>query len=245
MLDLRALDILNYLLKYADDTTLINPESARVTAEEEMQHLFDWAKLNKMNINPNKTKEMVFHRPNPRSFVPPCEMADFRRVHSVKLFGVEFNSALDFNAHISAVVNCCNQRLYLLLQLKRLGLSTEKCDAIFKAIVISKFLYALPAFYGYLSQASKNKLSAILRKAKRWQLTQQDYSLELLASSQIERLFKKSLSSQHCLHHLYTPEQRGNCTVTLRRRGHNFSLPRLHYDSNRKGFIISCLYNYK
>ena len=188
---------------------------------------------------------MVFHRPNPRSFVPPCEMADFRRVHSVKLFGVEFNSALDFNAHISAVVNCCNQRLYLLLQLKRLGLSTEKCDAIFKAIVISKFLYALPAFYGYLSQASKNKLSAILRKAKRWQLTQQDYSLELLASSQIERLFKKSLSSQHCLHHLYTPEQRGNCTVTLRRRGHNFSLPRLHYDSNRKGFIISCLYNYK
>ena len=112
MLDLRALDILNYLLKYADDTTLINPESARVTAEEEMQHLFDWAKLNKMNINPNKTKEMVFHRPNPRSFVPPCEMADFRRVHSVKLFGVEFNSALDFNAHISAVVNCCNQRLY-------------------------------------------------------------------------------------------------------------------------------------
>ena len=90
---------------------------------------------------------MIFHRPNPRSFVPLCEMADFRRVHSIKLVGVEFNTVLDFSAHISTVVNCCNQRLYLLQQLKRLGLSTENCDAIFKAIVISKFLYALPAFY--------------------------------------------------------------------------------------------------
>lgn len=245
MLDLRALDLLNYLLKYADDTTLINPELAKTSAEEEMNHILEWAKLNKMSINLSKTKEMVFHRPSPRSFVPPSEVTDIKRVYSIKLFGVEFDSALDFSPHISAVVNCCNQRMYLLSQLKKLGLDTERCDIVFNAIVISKLQYALPAFYGYLSEPCKSKLSAIFRKANRWQLTPHHYSLEELANALIDKLFKKSLNPDHCLHHLYEPELRNNCTVTLRQRGHNFLLPRLRFQCNKKGFIISCLYKNK
>jgi len=100
--------------------------------------IMEWAKSNKMSINLSKTKEMVFHRPSPRSFVPPSEETDIKRVYSIKIFGVEFNSTLDFSPHISAVVNCCNQRMYLLSQLKNLGSDTERCDIIFNAIIISK-----------------------------------------------------------------------------------------------------------
>ena len=79
--------------------------------------------------------------------------------------------------------------MYLLSQLKKLGFDSERCDIIFNAIVISKLQYALPAFYGYLSESSKRKLSAIFHKAKRWQLTPHDYSLEELANALIGKLF--------------------------------------------------------
>ena len=80
ILDLRAHDLFNYLLKYADDTTLINPELAKTSVEEEMNHIIEWAKSNKMSINLSKTKEMIFHRPNPRS---PSEVTDIKRVYSI------------------------------------------------------------------------------------------------------------------------------------------------------------------
>ena len=46
---------------YADDADLLVPEQADV----EFNHLKAWAAPNKMVINFQKTKELVFHRPNP------------------------------------------------------------------------------------------------------------------------------------------------------------------------------------
>jgi hypothetical protein len=69
--DLKPIDSLNYLLKYADDSTLICPEKSVVSVEDEMANLVRWSTENKLVINLLKTKEMVFHRPNPRHFIPP------------------------------------------------------------------------------------------------------------------------------------------------------------------------------
>ena len=62
--DLRPLDILNYLIKYADDTTLLCPQISQTTAELEMAHVISWANENKMAVNLLKTVELVFHRPS-------------------------------------------------------------------------------------------------------------------------------------------------------------------------------------
>ena len=72
------------------------------------------------------------------------------RVNTVKLLGVTFNSVLNFNQHVDEIVRVGNQRMYLILQLKRQGLNIRGCDAVFQSIVLSKLTYALPVFYGYL-----------------------------------------------------------------------------------------------
>ena len=69
--DLIALDDLNHLLKYADDISLLNPDNATTSAEAEMANILTWASRNKMIVNMIKTKEMVFHRPNPRQLIFP------------------------------------------------------------------------------------------------------------------------------------------------------------------------------
>ena len=41
--DLKPLDILNYLLKYADDVSLLCPQNSRTCVELEMTHVIHWA----------------------------------------------------------------------------------------------------------------------------------------------------------------------------------------------------------
>jgi len=62
--DLKPLDILNFLIKYADDATLLSPQNSKTSVELEMVHIMNWASKNKMTLNLLKTMEIVFHRPN-------------------------------------------------------------------------------------------------------------------------------------------------------------------------------------
>ena len=47
----------------------------------------------------------------------------------------------------------CNQCIYLVTQLKRKGLLQEQLQNVFDAIIVSRLLYAAPAWRGYLSSA--------------------------------------------------------------------------------------------
>ena len=73
--DLRTTSDINQLFKHADDTTLISPEYTDIELHEEFDNIQKWATNNKMLINLDKTKELVFHRPNSRCFVLPPPVA--------------------------------------------------------------------------------------------------------------------------------------------------------------------------
>jgi predicted urease superfamily metal-dependent hydrolase len=71
--DLRALSrTINELFKYASDTTLLVPEHTDVSLEEEFMALKRWVEINKMILKMLKTKEIVFHRHDPRLFYATC-----------------------------------------------------------------------------------------------------------------------------------------------------------------------------
>ena len=73
-IDLRPLSTINHMTKYADDASLLVPKQTDVVINEEFKHVLKWAVDNKLTVNMAKTKELVFHRPNPRNFVPPTVM---------------------------------------------------------------------------------------------------------------------------------------------------------------------------
>ena len=100
--DLKPLDILNYLLKYADDASLLCPENSSTSIELEMAHVIDWARENKMTVNLLKTVELVFQRPNISNDLLPSVMSDVRRVGAAKLLGVHLTQNLSFSQHIDA-----------------------------------------------------------------------------------------------------------------------------------------------
>ena len=243
--DLITLDDVNYLLKYADDVTLLNPENSTTSAEDEMANIINWANQNKMFINMIKTKEMVFHRPNPRHTVFPNELVQIQRVHTFKLLGVYLKPDLNFNEHVSHMVTQCNQRLYLLAQLKKQGLGINQSDLILQAIILSRIRYALPMYYRFLTTDMINRINAIFQKAKKWNLTNTVYTIIDIAEEMQINLFQLSKRSNHCLNHLYIVKTHDQDRVTLRPRGHKYELPLFKYDFTAKSFVVNSLFKFR
>ena len=50
----------NKLLKYTDDTYLLVPASKSSTAQDELNHIADWSRVNNLQLSKAKSKEMVF-----------------------------------------------------------------------------------------------------------------------------------------------------------------------------------------
>ena len=70
----------------------------------------------------DKTKELVFRRPNPRLSLDVRVITGVERVCEAKLLGVIFKDNLKFDSHVSYVLRICSQRLHLLKQLRDQGL---------------------------------------------------------------------------------------------------------------------------
>ena len=88
------------------------------------------------------------------------KLCDIERLDCVKLLGIFIDSKLMFSEHVERLLGVCNQRLYLLSQLRKQGLSDECVAVVYDAaaIVLSKVLYALSAWGGYIGQAFKDRI---------------------------------------------------------------------------------------
>ena len=115
-----TLSLMNRLVKYADDTTLVVPQRTDCPIEVELQNIVDWSLLNKLTINKSKTKEIIFWKSGKVSKnlnIPTIPQIE--RVQQVRLLGVILSSNLSFTPHIDYVLAVASQRFYLLNQLKK------------------------------------------------------------------------------------------------------------------------------
>jgi len=99
--DLKPLDVCNYLLKYADDSSMLSPQNSPTPLEMEMAHDLDWARENKMTINLPKTVELVFRRLNVSGYLLSPALSDIKRVCDAKLHGVNFRH--DFYPNVTTL----------------------------------------------------------------------------------------------------------------------------------------------
>ena len=62
-----------HLTKYADDASLLVLENTDAQINDEFQNVLKWASQYKLTVNIAKTKEIVFHKLNPRNYVPQIQ----------------------------------------------------------------------------------------------------------------------------------------------------------------------------
>ena len=123
----------NRTFKYADDFTFVG-----YWKHWRFYWKWDctWSQNNKLNINLNKCKELIFKRPNLKHEIYIFTLFCIELVDSAKLLGVFVDRALSFHEHVEHIAKTCNQRFYLLQQMRKQGLNAD-CLKILK---ITKWL---------------------------------------------------------------------------------------------------------
>ena len=144
--------------------------------------------------------------------------------------------------HVEYIVNICNQRTYLLTQLKRQGLTPAQLQNVFDTIILARILYALPAWRGYMKASDINSLKHLFLKEQRWQLITTNYDVTKLFENCDVAPFKSSTNVNHCLRHLYPEKRQHIHSMTLQTRGHNFMLSKCRLQSTRNSFINRVLF---
>jgi len=206
----------------------------------EFANIVQWATDNCMILNLDKTKEIVFHRPSARSSLPSA-ITGIEQVVSAKLLGVIFSNTLKFDEHVKNILTICNQRCYLLKCLKGQGLPTAQLNIVFCAIILSRILYALPAWGGFLTVELTTKIDVFLRKAVKWGYSQKVTSLSELLHNADEKLFSKMRSSNHSIHQLLPPAK--ILPMELRSTHCVFALPQCNYNLYKSSFVLRNLFS--
>ena len=143
----------------------------------------------------------------------------------VKFLGVTLDDHLTFSSHVDNIVSSCNSKLYLLRQLKKLGMNSDGLKRFFTANIRSIISYAAPAWFSILSDFDKGRLERIQRSATRTILPDLSYEERLSFLVLPTRSdFICDISAKHFLkiaddhtHSLFNYIQRNTCRMSSRK----------------------------
>ena len=202
---------------------MIIPSDKVDTRAIELKNVEKWARANNLTLNRAKCAEIIFHDTRrKRQLVMPPPLSDIPRVQSIKVLGVTITSSLSVAEHVNKV-NCTSAQTVHTLRLRRAhGMTNESLQIV--AVIIAKLTYAVSAWWGYTSAADRQRLEAVVRRAKRTHLCSNDVpTLAKLVERADDDLFDKILSNPHHVLYNILPDE----TVTfygLRTRCHNREL---------------------
>ena len=108
-----------------------------------------WTDTNCPKLNPSKTKEIIFKLPRVQYFHMPPPLDDIEQLDCCMLLAVIFQYNFKIDSHIQFILSQCAQRLYLLKLLRHQSLPDAQLSVIANALIISRLLYALPAWGGF------------------------------------------------------------------------------------------------
>eukprot|EP00061_Rhincodon_typus_P011799 g37082.t1 len=116
---------LNWIYKFADDTTIVNQISNNDATEygKETECLVAWCKDNNLSINISKMKKLtIAFRKWSEGHVPVCiNGAEVETVESIKVPGVIITNNLSRSIHVDMTIKKTQQCLYFLRRPRKLA----------------------------------------------------------------------------------------------------------------------------
>ena len=211
--------------KFADDTYLIVAGKNAATRIAEIENVQIWVTANNLRLNHSKSAEIILIRPKLHQIVKknslPHPVLRIPRVSSIKILGVTINENLSVSDHVRATIGSCAQSLYAL---RLLRLDNHSVQTVYNAVVMSKLLYASPAWYGFTSKEDRDRIDLFMKKSSKSAFAPPNQtSFASLCEKLDDKMFEKvSMDEHHVLHHLLPPV---NVTGhNLCRRAHSFVL---------------------
>ena len=206
-------NILNFLM-YADDTTLhccledIEDDNKEFRINQELQHVQDWLKVNRLALNVKKTKYMMFHKHN--KIVEHLDLHvnnnAIEKVDNFNFLGLHLNTRLTWHTHVSEISKKISRAVGIIKKMQWI-FPTEILLAIYNALVLPHINYCILSW-----GADSNTIFILQKKAVR-AIVSAGYNahtepfFKLYNLLKIEDIYKfRLLVLYHNISHLKTPQ---------------------------------------
>jgi len=144
--------------------------------------------------------------------------------------------------HVNRVISSSAQSVHALRLLRSHGMNNASLHIIYRAVVVAKLTYAASAWWGFSTASDRQRLEAVIRRAKRSCLCSSDLpSLAELIDSADDELFHSILYNPHHVLHSTLPNETGS-SYGLRPRRHNRELLNKSSRLVQSCFIVRMMY---
>ena len=165
----RSSDKLSFLL-FADDSNLFyshsDPNVLIRTVNEELKNVTQWIYANKLSLNINKTKVMLFS--NSLNSLPGNIVFDttpVEEVSSIKFLGVCVDNKLSWKCHVDNICKTISRNLGVMNRLKKY-LPSSALMTLYSSLILPYLNYGLLA-WGNTNQTLLDKLLLLQKKSLR------------------------------------------------------------------------------
>ena len=157
---------------YADDSTLsacLNQFGKNTIPDidedinSELNKITYWLDANKLSLNVNKTRYMIFHQPQKKFKIPVIKIKNtlIERVETFNFLGIILDTNLTWNSHIMKISNKISKSLGILNKLKRI-LPIDAKLKIYNSIILSHINYGI-LLWGFKSSSLKTIQKKVIR----------------------------------------------------------------------------------
>ena len=151
-----------YIILFADDTTVIGliTNSDESEYRDQVNKLISWCNDNNLELNINKTKEMIVDFMRKKSSPPSPLVISGRTVEIVQQFKFldsTISSNLKWELNVVNIVKKAQQRLYFLRRLRSFGLTTQVMLNFYRAVIESVLIFSVS--FGSITQKEMLRLN--------------------------------------------------------------------------------------
>ena len=134
---------------------------------KQLQKTEEYAKLNDMVINYEKTKLMVFNPCKNIDFSPKMEFGNkqLEVVDEIKLLGVTLRSDLKWSSNTQDIIKRASNKLWVIRRLKKLGAKQSELVDMYNKVCRSILEFGVPAWHGALTQNERCDIERVQKVA--------------------------------------------------------------------------------
>jgi len=236
----------NSLCKFADDTYPIIPASNEASRHTELVNIQNWAKLNNLKLNCDKSCEVVFTDSGRRRrhAAEAAPLPGIVRCSSLKMLGVVIADDFSVAQHVQRLMTSSAQTNYALRVLRCHGLDNAALLHVYRATVVARLTYAVSAWRGLIKASDRQRINLLIDRARRLGYCSPVLrTFDELCDTADDELFSKAVRlSNHVLHALLPPPSTASQRYNLRHRAHFLQLLEHSTQLSDSNFLTRMLY---
>ena len=169
--------------------------------------------------------------------IPP---GNYNHGHKLKLLGITFHED-PCNLHVDSLLSRAASRLYILRVCKYYGYPKDQLSKLFDSLIMSLFLYGLEVWGSAYQGKYLDRIDTFFRRAYRFGYTNKITLISDVIKNRDSDLFNRITSDTgHVLYDLLPPKR----NRALRKRGHDFILPKVKTERFKRAFVNRCLFKF-